>query len=42
MVTDLVDSDQGFQDIGLQAYKNSAGYPILKAHAVPSQGNGRG
>jgi hypothetical protein len=27
----LVDSGQGFQDIGLEAYKNSAGYPILKA-----------
>jgi hypothetical protein len=27
----LVDAGQGFQDIGLDAYKNSAGYPILKA-----------
>jgi hypothetical protein len=27
----LVDGGQGFQDIGLEAYKNSAGYPILKA-----------
>ena len=27
----LIDSGQGFQDVGLQGTKNSAGYPILKA-----------